>query len=227
MIKNINIIWLDWVNRVGKWTQADLLKEYFKKQCCEVFILKGDGSRSWDWSDIIENSYSDWWQSIQSKLKNRDNSWKYNQELWNVASKKLNEELEYVYETYLPQIIKNTWKSGLILLDRTIFSRYVRNKQYDENYDFNDLDGIIPDLLFLFNADKEVLLKRLDQSKDDNEQQYLFRKNIITQHCDLFNKTIDEIPEILKDKSIIIDATKTKEEIFNIITNSIDQRLWL
>ncbi len=223
------IVWFDGVNRVWKWTQAELLKNFLESKWIKSAILRWDGSREWLWRDIIADPTSLWRQKMRPILKNLSGS-TYDEKARDEAARRLNRELSYFIYKY-----SNT--SFVPILDRTIFSRRVTKSQHTQNSSFESLlsfyngkhqgnpsnkkDTILPDVLFLLRGETSYLLDRLEKSFDGDVSQYQFRRHIILKYNDFFNRKIDELPVELRNKTIVIDASLSIDHIKSIVQNNV------
>jgi len=131
---------------------------------------------------------------------------------WDYATDVLNTE---IYDAY------NTNNAAMILLDRSLISRYfvLRQKGKTDYHDvltFNHTqhgirNTIIPDISFILHASKEVLLERNELTSDSKK--YSFRKRNIIEYYDLFCSTVRSLEEAFNIK--YLNAENTEEEVFN------------
>lgn len=152
---------------------------------------------------------------------------------WNIAACKLAEEVVYCKNNILPEITqKNNSNLGILLIDRSILSRAVLISEQIRNFTMNDLYpkqffekdkiltvwDVLPDVIFLLSAPKEVLLSRLNK----NDPKYHFRKKMIEEKSNYYNRVINFFPSIIRAKVNIIDATKKPIEIHKEVYGIID-----
>ncbi|MDD4737819.1 MAG: hypothetical protein PHF54_01000 [Candidatus Pacebacteria bacterium] len=213
-------------NRSGKGLQIEILSSCFEKEGIPYMIVRGDGSR--EKNELIESNFSMWWENINPRLHSNNNL-----NDWNIAACKLAEEVVYCKNNILPEITrKNNSDVGMLLIDRSILSRAVLISEQIRNFTMDDLYpeyffeqgkvltvwDVLPDIIFLLNAPKEVLLSRL--SKDDPK--YNFRKEIIEKKSNWYNHVLSGFPGIIRSKVNIIDATKEPIEIHNEVYDIIN-----
>lgn len=192
---SIQVISFEGLNRSGKGTQIKMLEDHLISTKVPVVTMRGDGSRKGE--GVYNDPYSKWWQNIQPYLRKVDENGSFIKEYWNLAAEKLNSEVYDMYHFEFPKIIKNSMSNkGVILLDRSIISRYFVLKRDNPNINLEDLmkftdqygvekDVITPNLSFILHAQKDVLLER-NEVLSDHPDKYNFRKKIITGNYDSF-----------------------------------------
>lgn len=213
-MEKIPVIAFEGINRAGKGTQIEMLKQELNLLGMQATILRGDGTRDGR-GEHIGDPYNEGWIERAGMLRKGGN---FNQ--WNEAAIILAQE--YI-----------EWKKKLkeldnqaILLDRSIVSRgsFILQKQaeftgileiqhlYPKSIDNQiKLEDVLPDVIFELVASKETVLSRLDQS----DPKYEFRKEIIDKTYDIFYSTKHRLPKIIQDKIITIDSNKSPHEVFD------------
>lgn len=231
IVKHIPIVWFTGLHRSAKGKQSALLDVLLIKHGCTPATLKGHGSRPWLGKSFWD-PLSIRWQENYLKLK--DKTLPNYRELRDEATQKLQNELSDTYDN----LQKSPLPKPIILLDRTILSRYLTEKKYDKNFDFNKIttftkilrDGkteiqntIIPDLIFVLDCTVETLLSRFEVGENETEQGR-FRWNNIIETAPLFKEIIHNPPDKIKDKIIIIDGNRRPDEVHEEIATILMQK---
>jgi len=217
----------DGPNRSGKGLQIELLSARLNEEQIPYMVVRGDGSR--ECNKLMESDLSEWWKEINLHLHNANDLY-----CWNVAACKLAEELIYCKNNILPEIIKkNNSDLGILIIDRSILSRAVLVSEYLENFSMDDLYprhffenhnnltvwDVVPDVIFLLSAPKEILISRLNKE----DPKYLFRKGLIEKKGDWYGRVLNRFPSTITTKIIPIDAAKNPGEISLEILNTINK----
>ncbi len=121
-LRQIPIIWFSGLHRSGKWTEIDLLLNFFIENWYNPFVRKWHGTREWLGKEESDPN-SERWQINSPKLKNRTTT--NFDKLRMEAAEKLQTELSTSYNALqIAPVAK-----PVILLDRTLIS-------LDNFYDF-------------------------------------------------------------------------------------------
>lgn len=213
-MEKIPIVAFEGINRAGKGTQIEMLKQELDLLGIQAIVLRGDGTRDGK-GEHRGDPYDEGWIENAGILR-KGGSFKQ----WNEAAIILVQE--YV-----------EWKKKLkeldnqaILLDRSVISRgsFILQKQseftgileiqhlYPKSIDNQiKLEDVLPDVIFELVASKEAVLSRLDQA----DPKYEFRKKTIDKTYDIFYSTKYRLPKIIQDKIITLDANKHPHEVFD------------
>jgi len=222
-MNKVHVISFDGLNRSGKGTQIKNLEECLIQKNLPSLIIRGDGSRKGNESQNDE--YSAWWQEIQPRLREVNSQGEFNSDVWEKASNQINLELYQAYNNELPKRIKESGgKEGYLILDRSIISKYYMAKRENPGIKLEDVlefetpdkkkeKLILPDISFVLHVPREVLLERNDYLSDHPDK-YDFRKRVISQYYDDFEKTTLELKTPLL-KIYHLDGNRQKEQIFN------------
>ena len=218
---HIPIIWLEGLHRSGKWTEIDLLINFFIESWCSPILRKWHGTRDGLWKDGSDPT-SKRWQINSPKLK--DKTLPNYHELRIEAAEKLQSEMYDTYQTL--QLAKRL--NPVLLLDRTILSRYFTEKQFSPTCEFNSLlsyhkstsngtweiqKTIIPDIIFILECSLDTLKNRFSAKESITDKWAFRRENIQQSKFDLFQSIIHDIPTPLKDKVVIIDGNRKPPEV--------------
>ncbi|MFH1064180.1 MAG: hypothetical protein V1729_03815 [Candidatus Woesearchaeota archaeon] len=224
----IEVISFDGLNRSGKGTQIKRMKNYLEDRGITTYVLRGDGSRKGDGSE--NDPYSEWWKEMQPRLRNKDQSKDSYDKQWAIASDRLNWELYHTYHHEIPAIMDiGITDKATILLDRSLISRlFVRQRKdamttLDGLLTFSSPSGeehavVLPDISFILHAPKEELLGR-NRILSDHPDKYEFRKKIITEHYESFERTVWSIAHPLMNL-VHIEGNYDKDDVFREILRS-------
>lgn len=206
-MERIEKIALEGINRAGKGEQIKLLSGIFQALQIAYLVIRGDGTRP-GLGESEGDPYSKEWQQRGAYLRKVGTT-----EDWNKASGLLAQE----FATHV-----KAGKKEIIVLDRSLISRanFIIDKtgkkgtlsfndlypDLDTNFDF---DSITPDVLFELKAPKEVILQRLDA----NDRKYEFRKRLIEETYEVYYQAKHQLPEVVKEKIVGIDAQKSISEV--------------
>jgi thymidylate kinase len=218
-LNTIPIIWFDGPHRSGKGTQIDLLKVFLVENWRQVFSAKGHGSREW-LGERPEDNKSERRQKNYLKLKDKDFPNYY--ERWREAWQRLQRELKVLQY----KISKDpSVKKPIILLDRTVLSRYHVERQKNSNYDFDNLlsEAIIPDIIFIISCDI-VHLKNRFTYEELQTKQWQFRRNNLVTNAPLFEEITNNLPESIKGNTIIINALDSVDNVHKKIIQKVEEK---
>ena len=173
--KQVKVISFDGLNRSGKGTQLELLKQFLKNEKKPVQVVRGDGSRE----GINNINYSDpqsaWWVRWQTKKDKTSNDW---DNAYTVLSKEIEDEF---HRFNYPEQNKNSF----FLMDRCYISRWFVQRQRDKTVQFEKIvedNQIFPNKYFILDVPKEILLSRQSY---DNPKKAKFRQGIVNKWFDL------------------------------------------
>ncbi len=210
------VIGFDGMNRCGKGTQLNNLRNFLLEHSIPNLIVRGDGSR--EGLGIEEGDPENvWWQGFHSSLKEKRSD-KERFDLWNIGSSRLVDEFLWWKYYYLPRKMEDSESElGFLLLDRSILSRLVLVLDSGEFSSFDDLysgasvdwEEMIPDILFHLQVPKDELLNRL--KKED--EKYEFRLKMISQKYSVYLRALPLLPSVVKSRMITLDGSKSPEEI--------------
>jgi thymidylate kinase len=91
-------------------------------------------------------------------------------------------------------------------------------KQFFENRKKLTVWDVLPDIIFLLSAPKEILFSRLDKS----DQKYLFRKTLIEKKGDWYGQVIGLFPQTIKNRIVAMDATESPAELHTKVVKIIN-----
>ncbi|MFP4424407.1 MAG: hypothetical protein ACLFP2_04205 [Candidatus Woesearchaeota archaeon] len=215
MIRRISF---EGMHRSGKGTQLELFANYLDQQGIPYHIHRADGSRK-GLDESIDDPYSKWWQVLRPYLMAVDENGNYDPAIWDIAYRKLAGEIWDTYHTIFPQQLAAQGKDvGYLLLDRSVLSRcFVKRREQEIGLEdmlrFRDLQGkerktIIPNLCFVMQCEKHVLLDRNEQRNG----KYEFRKRNIENYYEDFVQTYESVDKELLNL-ILLDADKDPKQI--------------
>lgn len=151
---------------------------------------------------------------------------------WMESSRRLAREFIVFRDRVFPNwAIKNGKSEIIILVDRSVLSQLAiipnRKGEMKEIYKnpqavrgkMPNIEDVMPDLIFNLTAPPEVLLSRLDS----HDPKYEFRKKNILEKTEMYNHLHENIPNDLKSKIILIDATETEDKVFEQIIKVITE----
>lgn len=231
-LRHIPTIWFSGLHRSGKWTEIDLLLNFFIENWYNPFVRKWHGTREWIGKEERDPN-SERWQINSPKLKNRTtpNFDKLRME----AAERLQTELCTSYNALqIAPVAK-----PVILLDRTLISRYLTEKQFDDKFNFDrtlhfnptrdsEIIGIqktiIPDLIFVFECNLDTLKNRFTPEELMTEKGK-FRRNNIERTFDLFQSIIHNIPKPIENRVRIIDGNRNRYEVHDEVIEIIKRDL--
>lgn len=223
-MEKIPVIAFEGINRAGKGTQIEMLKQELDLLGMQTIILRGDGTRDGK-GEHRGDPYDEGWIKNAGILRKGGS---FNQ--WNEAAIILVQE--YIeWKKKLKEL-----DNQVILLDRSVVSRgsFILQKQpeftgileiqhlYPKSMDSQiKLEDVLPDVIFELVASKETVLSRLDQS----DPKYEFRKEIIDKTYDIFYSTKHNLPKIIQDKIITLDSNKPPHEVFDDVIFNLNEIL--
>lgn len=240
------IIAFDGIHRSWKNTQIKLLQEKMQKLWYEVFSLRWEYYREWNWENNLLDPYSDRWQ--ENKTNNN----------YDEKSEKLQRELYYFFNKKFPEYCKNNnIDKNIVLLERSVVWKYLfkswewesnknsnyfyqKNNKLQKNYKSIKYlkEIIIPDIIFVLQPSKEEILKRLLLTEVDNNKwdQNIFwrnnnaerdkarleyKKEYIPKKYDVYYDGLSEIPDHIYKKIYHIKSDADIETIHQEIMKKI------
>ena len=224
MKEGIPVVAFEGLNRAGKGTQIENLKNLLTESNVSFIELRGDGTRDGT-GEHDGDPLSPWWQSYSEQIRNQGST------------------AEWHYAAYLLAKDVITWREQganldreIAILDRSLISRsaFVLDRERLPNEVFLiqhlypvqpgpriELDDITPDLIFELVAPKEVLLSRL--STDDPK--YEFRERLITELYDVYYSAKDRLPSNIQERIVSIDSSQPVDQVFDRILETLNDRL--
>ena len=210
------LIAFEGLNRSGKGTQLNLLKEELSRFGLGTLELRGDGTRD-GLGEHQGDPLSPWWQEFSQKLRHGGQTHE-----WHYAAYQLAMDLA-------------AWREkteDIILLDRSLLSRaaFVIDRErpsgileIENLYPVQvagkvELKKILPDVIFELIAPKEILLSRLDS----NDPKLKFRASIIEGNYDTFYKAKERLPKVIKERIITIDSSQPIDKVFDDILENLN-----
>ena len=231
-LRHTPIIWFDGLHRSGKWTEIDLLINFCIENGYNPFLRKGHGTREWLGKEERDPN-SERWQINAPKLKNRATA-NFN-ELRIEAAARLQTELSTSYNALqIAPVAK-----PIILLDRTVISRYFTELQFNNKLDFDTMltfkptpdsgimgiqKTIIPDLIFVLECNLDTLKSRFTPEELTTDKGK-FRRDNIQRTFDLFQSIIHNIPKSIADNVRIIDGNRKPHEVHKEVIEIIQRDL--
>jgi len=215
MLEDLLIISFDGLNRAGKGTQINLLREHFESKSCFVEVLRGDGSRPGQESSSFYDPVSSLWQQWQKIREKSLTDWTY-------AANVLAHE-NYSRCVEISAKAKERNQKGVILLDRSHLSRWYMLRKEDPTMPFKSClkeNTIHPNVYFILDVPKEILLSR---NYDDNPAKAEFRRRIVLTSYDLWIATIELVPEQMQIYRL--DGTKKEREIHDKVKQILTRSL--
>lgn len=209
------------INRVGKGTQIEKISNALACAGCVSVTLRGDGSRD-GLGKHLGDPKNDWWQHNAHTLRTTGTTYE-----WHVAADKLVNEL----------LVERRAHPGVIpLLDRTIISRaaFVLDREdppvgtYDINHlypvrsgvDYS-LEEIVPDVIILLEAPRDVVLGRLDPMDPKSD----FRRRVISDSYETFYRAEHKLPRFVQDRILHIDSSRPIDQVFDAIMDKLNIRI--
>jgi len=228
---DIRVFLIDGLNNTGKTTQLNLLRPRLANLGIYAAVKKGDGSRKGlglhDYDPL-----STWWQRHRQEALSAGTEGDRAKRLAAIASQKLLSELVDFKNHDFPEILSlQGLKRGVILLDRGHVSRLFVSRRFDPSITFAQAIGIaenpdlaesLPDSVNILHASREVLLSRTEYRDDDTKKKH-FNDDVISKYYDDFEATIYDLPPELAQKTTVVDATQTIEEVNRMVINSIQE----
>jgi thymidylate kinase len=227
------VVGFDGMHRAGKGTQISLLCQRFRKLNISYIIARGDGTRRGTGSSEFDYP-SIWWNGRWDYFHKKTDKATALYNL-NIKFQRLNREARVYFLRCLDQVMnEESSVHGIMLLDRTLPSRYSTMRSFYHHISFEDsiksynpknnepVQPIKPELTFILHAPKEILLKRLSDSTT-NEEDLSCKTKAINNYYAEFEETIN----LLKDKKgyYILDSTNSPEYLNNLIWLEVSKRL--
>ncbi len=225
-MEKIPIVAFEGINRAGKGTQAELLKNELAGMGLSSIELRGDGTRD-GLGSHEGDSVSSWWQQNSKKLREGGSA-----EEWHQAAYQLSLDI-ISWKNSAEEL-----KKDLIILDRSLLSRATfvidRDKPTVDILEINDLypiqtkeklklEDILPDVIIELVAPKNILLSRLDP----DDPKLKFRENIINSNYDNFYSAKNRLPKMVRERIITIDSSRPIDVVFDQILENLNSRLEL
>jgi len=226
MKENIPVIAFDGINRVGKGTQINKIKNVLVEVGISFIELRGDGTR--DGLGKEEGDPLDfWWQENSKRIRAEGTT-----EDWHYAAYKLMVELSQWREK------ARLLNKKIILLDRSLISRasFILDREMNQfgTLEINNLypvqeerklkiEDILPDVIFELFAQKEILINRLDKK----EPKYGFRLNIIENCYENYYKAKESLSSFIKERIIRIDSSMPIDVVFDNLMEIINTKITL
>jgi thymidylate kinase len=217
------IITIEWLNRIGKDTQLDILVNHYRNQWLHVLYMRWSWARKWVWT----SKYFDWESKYRQILYKRLYDEPINTNLSDFLRLKATGKLQReIYD----QIRENNW--DILFLNRNIITNHFINKQRDVSYSLEDtlkdiynvswwLWPIKSDLTLLLHTNNiELLIHRADITED-----FWFRKNIIEKYYSLYNLMLKDINNDLIWPIKYIEADDSIDNISKQLIAFIDNLL--
>jgi len=213
----IKTIAFEWMHRTWKWTQINKLKKYLEEIWKKVFVIRWDWSRTWINNDKYYDPESKYFKEF---TKNKSDK---NIEDWQETSNRMQRELAIWKKKYSR---KN--EDAIILVDRSVISRASLDWDTSEetllkytDWSWKEKNRLLPDIIFLLEADTNTLLKRFWKYEND-EQSNMRRKNIKEKN-DQYKEIIEKLPNEITKRIKTIDASQKSDEIFEIVKEKIKE----
>jgi len=235
----IMIFAIDGLNRSGKGTQLDLLQKYLQEERrIPTYIFRGQGRKTGVDEDVHydvnlkDDQGISYWEKFKYMLKLTKKE-QHKKRLWDKAAEELESEFLYFKQNILPAQIKNNKDNGLesklaiVLLDRSLISRFNVRLQSSSSANLKQVYNkckILPDNYFLFDVEKDTLLKRLE---GDTSKKKDFRQQMLTQNYHYWQQTIPIAQDFFRNNLTVIDCKNNKgiEPIHKEITKIVDNYL--
>lgn len=224
MKERIPVIAFEGLNRAGKGTQIDNLKNVLAETDISFIELRGDGTRE-GLGDHDGDPLSPWWQDYSRTLRTEGTT------------------TDWHYAAYLLAKDIKTWRERgadldkqIALLDRSLISRaaFVIDRERVPNdvllvqhlYPVQpgpkiELDDVMPDIIFELVAPKETLLSRLEEA----DPKYEFRARMIQEMYDTYYASKDRLPEDVRERIVSIDSNRPPDQVFDTILETLNDRL--
>lgn len=210
---------VEWLNRVWKDTQLDLLVEKFVNTWLHLLYMRWAWSRSWEWTKTFQNPYSKYRQLLQRKAYEEPINTKKSDQLWLKATWKLQREIAEVLETIDPD---------MLLLNRNIVTNHFMHKQGNNDITFDETVERIYNASRWMGpifADHTIILHThnldffLDRAKCTDDRG--FRRNLLSKHFSLYDMVLKDLDDS-NFHYTIIDADQTIESIHQQICYEIE-----
>ena len=223
-MEKIPIVAFEGINRAGKGTQIELLKNELAEMGMSSIELRGDGTRD-GLGSHEGDPVSSWWQQNSEKLRESGNA-----EEWHRAAYQLSLDLVSWKKS------AEELKKDLIILDRSLLSRATfvidRDSPTVDILEISDLypvqtkeklklEDILPDVIIELVAPKDVLLDRLDP--DDPKSK--FREKVINSNYENFYDAKNRLPKIAQERIITIDSFQPIDMVFDQVLENLNLRL--
>ncbi len=231
-MNKINVIGFDGLHRCGKGTQINLLGNYLSSKGVPFLVARGDGTRRGQGIEPYDPK-SSWWKDNYSYFFQKEGPLEDKLQRRNLLYQRLSREAHYQLNRGLPTIMKETNSEyAFLLMDRTFISRLFSMRQIlpaislEESITSTNpknnktVYGVLPEIIFVLNAPKEILIERCSQAKDQPDK-IEFRKDNLIRHYELYNQIVDEIMEDQRFNVQIIDGTLPPGEIHKTIKEKI------
>jgi hypothetical protein len=173
------IVGFDGIHRAGKGTQISLLRDSLNGFNGLSVVARGDGTRRGINSSNFDYNSSWWagrWDYFHSKMSRELALFNLN-----LRFQRLNREAKVLYHSLEKKMKIENKDLGLLLLDRTLPSRYATMRYFYPDISFEDsiksinpknnrdVYPIMPDIVFILHAPKDILLRRLEDSTEEGE----------------------------------------------------------
>lgn len=225
---NIKTIAFDWMHRCGKGSQIKLLRNKLDNVNINNIWVRWEYYRTWNGENNLEDPKSDWW---------KENIYNTNYE---EKSNRLNRELYILNKRKYPEYLRNNnIKQWFIIQDRSIVGNYlfkawennsVEGIDYFNYWINNRLINkiIIPDLIFILQPPKEILLQRLyngyNINEDNAEWRLKYKEKYISEKYESYYSWINNIPEYIKKNIVLILWSHEKQEIHDTVWSTLNKR---
>jgi len=213
------IIVFEWLDGAWKDTQLQNVFKYLTEQNKYLNIWKTQEPSGFtpEWI-IIREKLKNWWfqtpeEALELYILDR---------IWMARYKRLNSSIGVVlvsrgdYTTYAYQSLEQNWHRGF-----SFDEIYKKHKELDTQ---NEL--VVPDITFFFDLPTEVTMERIKSRLKEGEKTDFFEKEEFLREA---RKKYLEAIEYLREKEnrniFIINANKSREEIFEEIKNILDNYL--
>jgi len=192
---------IDGIDGCGKGEQIKMLHNYlFDKNKRNVILT------------TREPTYGVYGVKIRKILKEDEDPYEKAEHLLGLYTKDRNEHLESIVIPFLKN--ENGDIKKFVLCDRYYYSTYAFQQTqgipFDEIHKLQ-MNFLKPDVTFILDVDSEVALSRIDKSRNIVEkfEKLEFMRKVRQNFIDLKSK--------LNENIIIIDASKSKKEVFDDI----------
>lgn len=210
MENKILILGFEAMHRAGKGTQIDLLKDYLENQRgIPTFVFKCHGKMKGNFEDELytKTNYKSFsWNIFKLAAKFNSNP-RSKINAWQKAAKYLENNVNYFIQKQLPKILKEKNSNlAVILLDRTLITKFQLELQENENYSFKKIlqKAIVkPDYYFFLDLPQNILLKEAENDLTDNKDH---RIEMLTKNYKFALMSIENSKSILNESLFIIDG---------------------
>ncbi|MFH1823127.1 MAG: hypothetical protein ABH817_00195 [archaeon] len=213
-------IGMDGLNSSGKGTQIRLLRGYFSKKDISSVILRGAGLRAGRGLRNYDPP-SKWWGENAQELLDKSTDY----------AEKLNDEYQRLSREFAAY--KRRGRKKVVLLDRSFVSRYFAMRQFFPNISLQEaltsynpkngkeVAGVVPDITFVLEVGKEVLLDRIRRKEGFNLARKEIVERTIKENYNLFCEILEEVRS--REEIWVLDGEKDlydlNKEIVGIIKN--------